>query len=112
MTAHSGQKGFKCPICSSAFTHLRGLQQHVKIHSEKAKKCMYGCGKKFLNEKLLSAHNPRCKYNPEAPCNSKLADKFGDNFQEALPLKKSKNYDDLVFRCKICDLKFGDYERI
>eukprot|EP00092_Neocalanus_flemingeri_P027790 GFUD01030166.1.p1 GENE.GFUD01030166.1~~GFUD01030166.1.p1 ORF type:complete len:591 (+),score=135.81 GFUD01030166.1:109-1881(+) len=112
MTAHSGQKGFQCPMCPSAFTHLRGLQQHVNIHSDKAKSCTLGCGKKFLNEKLLIAHSSRCKYNPDAPCNSKLAEKFGDNFQEILPLKKSKGHEDLIFRCKICDTKFREYDRI
>ena len=112
MIAHSGQKGFKCPICPSAFTHLRGLQQHVKIHSEKAKTCNLGCGKKFLTEKLLNAHNLKCKYNPKAPCNSKLMDKFGNDFQQELPTKKSQMHDDLVFRCKICDKKFGKYDSI
>jgi len=110
MLAHSGQKGFQCPMCPSAFTHLRGLQQHVNIHSDKAKNCTLGCGKKFLNEKLLLAHSSRCKYNPGAPCNSKLAEKFGDNFQEILPLKKG--HEDLIFRCKICDTKFMEYDRI
>jgi len=110
--AHSGQKCFQCPMCPSAFTHLRGLQQHVNIHSDRAKNCILGCGKKFLNEKLLAAHSSRCKYNPVAPCNAKLAEKFGDNFQEILPVKKSSTYEDLIFRCKICDIKFSEYSKI
>jgi len=112
LIAHSGQKGFKCPACPSSFTHLRGLQQHIKIHSEKAKMCPSGCGKKFLTEKLLNAHGLKCKFNLSSPRNSKLVEKFGDNFEEPLSMKNSPMHDDLVFRCKMCDKKFYKYENI
>jgi len=113
VTAHSGQKGFQCPLCPSAFTHLRGLQQHVNIHSDKAKTCNLGCGKKFLNEKLLSAHIAKCRHNPGHPDNTKLMEKFGDKFQDILPCKRNaRGHEDLVFRCKVCDRKFKEYNTI
>jgi len=111
---HTGKKGFSCSSCSSSFTHLRGLQQHMVIHSDKASVCGLGCGKRFLSDKLLLAHVERCKYNPAATKNVKLAQKFGQDFKLALEKKlaDTPRQDDLVFRCKICDSKFGRYEEI
>uniref|UniRef100_A0A6P7GSC4 Zinc finger protein 829-like n=1 Tax=Diabrotica virgifera virgifera TaxID=50390 RepID=A0A6P7GSC4_DIAVI len=56
MKIHSGEKPYKCAICSKQFSYLSSLNEHINIHSgEKPYKCKI-CSKQFTENSNLKVH--------------------------------------------------------
>ena len=67
-----------CQTCNQYFRTLNELREHKKVHPHKCK----FCGEEFDNQKILSAHIPRCKLNPN----------FEKNRQTVRLANKNKNF--------------------
>lgn len=65
---HSGEKPYKCSICSQAFATWKSLKTHLSRHSDEdvPNKCNI-CGNVFGNEKQLEKH--RRQFDHQLPAN-------------------------------------------
>merc|ERR1719319_1467222 len=96
---HTGEKLWKCSECSCSFTHLRGLQGHMNLHTDNAKACELGCGKMFptLNSKAYITKNKNLgKWAYEPIRLSSISDRKPEGSK-------------VVFRCKLCEKLFDNY---
>lgn len=61
MRSHTGQKPFRCEICTAAFAQKNNLNNHMRLHTgQKPFRCE-PCQKSFHSKNALNSHKRRHK---------------------------------------------------
>lgn len=106
---HTGDRPFKCELCSRRFFEANTLAQHMRTHTrEKPHVCDYpGCGASFAVAGSLTIHK-RSRHTFERPFVCSWPG-CGRAFAESSNLTKHRRIHsgERPFPCKLCDRKFS-----
>jgi len=116
MRDHSGEKPFKCSMCSKAFNNCGRLKIHMRVHTgKKPYKCSL-CSKAFDDYACLKLHIMRVHVNDKLYKCLECDKTFRWFSSLECHMKKHKHYMQCVsiprYNCNVCGIEFNQSVRL
>ncbi|XP_063764092.1 zinc finger protein 184-like isoform X2 [Eleginops maclovinus] len=105
MRIHTGEKPFKCTVCSKSYSNKSNLRQHLTVHTGERPFSCSVCGKSFTYKSNLRLHSN--VHTGEKPFSCSLCSKSfttGSNLRQHLLVHTGER----PFKCTFCSKSYTD----